>query len=283
MSEASTLEFQVSELGVRLMTDVPEVLRGLSAVWGSCRQGALAARHTHELSSMWQGERVAISLDRRPIDEARSASDALPQTDRVIYEALASAAADGRALLHAATLHGVEAGYLIIGASGAGKSSLSHAGIARGYLYGGDEIAVCDGARIWGIPRAVLYDPTFEGDPVPDWIEGADLASYRFLHAEGRPCALPLRSPASAQIRTEPRPTAQMHVVLSRRAERTALTSAEPLEVLDALYRDRWGDARIAAPDLVERGRVWKLDWRHPDEAWDALSRLSDPPVRPVR
>jgi len=278
MSGAS-LQFHLSEHHITLRTRSPAALRGLEAVWQSCERALVDPRSSHLVEARETGERSLICVDGEVVDVAENAADVLPVLDRALYVQLGIWSDPDRALLHAASLVGRDAAILITGPSGSGKSSLAWAGIEHGYLYAGDEVCVSDGERLWGVPRAVLYDPTLEGRSLPAWIRGADTERYRFMHAQGEPCFLPLRQPAPSQLAQHPWPLSQTHVVLAQRGDTCALECCEPLEALALLYRERWGGRTVPLAPLVHRSRCWRLRWDDPGRAWELLRRAITGPV----
>jgi hypothetical protein len=277
-----TLRFHVSDRSLELRTQDHAAHTALAAVWESCAEPMVPTSRAHLLEVRPEGPRVRLWLDGERSGRTVAPDALLPSLDLAIYEQLADWSSPGRALLHGACLVGATASVLITGPSGAGKSSLAWAGIQRGYHYACDEIAVSDGASVWGISRAVLYDLAPEGGVLPPWIEGADTTAYRLLDNFGRRCALPLRKPPRAQIVRAPWPCARTHIVVARRGPKTRLGTLDPLLALHLLYQERWGDEHIELRDLVHRDRCFELEWSEPAAAWDLLAPQIGPPPAPA-
>jgi len=273
-----TLRFHVSDRSLELRTQDHAAYTALAAVWESCREPMVPACSAHVMEVRPEGTRVRFWLDGEKSGRTVAPETLLPSLDLAIYEQLASWSSPGRALLHGACLVGANNSVLITGPSGAGKSSLAWAGIERGYHYACDEIAVSDGASVWGISRAVLYDLAPDGAVLPPWIEGADTAAYRLLDNFGRRCALPLRKPPPAQIVRAAWPCSQTHIVVARRGAKTRLGALDPLLALHLLYQERWGDEHIELRDLVHRDRCFELEWSEPAAAWDLIAPQIGPP-----
>ena len=100
-----------------------------------------------------------LVLRWRPPRPTRAAALALPRRARVLttavllqYPALWAASIRGRAPLHAAALSaGSQGAALVVGASGVGKTTLVSEEIAAGGAAIGDNLAVGDGCRAWGV------------------------------------------------------------------------------------------------------------------------------------
>jgi hypothetical protein len=183
--------------------------------------------------------------------------------------------------LHASSLLGEKAPLLIAGTSGAGKSTLAWAGISAGYLYAGDETCVSDGTRLWGVPRAIMYDPTEPGRTLPPWIVGADCESYRYRSLEGGLACVPLRRPPPERVATGAFLARDTHVILAERAEEDSLAPAPPLLALERLYADRSGDMSFPIAELVHASRCWRLRWSNPRIAFQLIAAQITPPARP--
>lgn len=277
------LTFFLSEHRVEIRTDVAEVHRALESVWQSCEQPVVPPRDEHVFDTAVVDGMLRVRLDGTVIDDVPDERDLLPILDRALYWKLREFQPSGRAFLHAATLVGAEGGLVIAGKSGAGKSSLSWAGICAGYLYAGDEICVSDGQRVWGVPRAVLYDPTRDGSVLPSWIEGAECGRYRLRHKAGGMAFLPMRRPPRDRVASSPLPVSQVNVVMAEHGDSTSLEPCPPLVALERIYAERSGDILVPLNELVHAKRCWRLRWREPNEAFQLLSeRVMRPATEPL-
>ncbi|WP_123969003.1 hypothetical protein [Streptomyces sp. TLI_185] len=116
-----------------------------------------------DLHAWWDGPVPELLLRRCPSRQTLAAELVLRERARLLtravllqYPALWAASARGRAPLHAAALTvGGEDAALLVGPSGSGKTTLVGAETAAGGTAVGDNLAVGDGHRVWGVVEPV--------------------------------------------------------------------------------------------------------------------------------
>lgn len=271
----------VGEARLTLACALDDVAHGLWAVWRSASHALVPStcHHTIEVRPVQTG--VEVMLDGACVAKA-PLSDALPVAERTIYAHLGRWFEADRAVLHGALLAHGERALLLVGESGAGKSSLSQRGIERGYRYGGDEVCLSDGERLWGVPRAVLFDPTLVGMPLPDIAAGADREGYRFHNVRGDACFLPICAPRQTQVLASSLSLLDAHVVLIRHGREPGFGPASTLAVIAALHRECRGRVELLTRGL-DPDRCHALCWDDLDWAWDQLAGLVGTPAGSAR
>ena len=161
-SEPAELSLFISEVEARVRCALPDVMAALSELWAGCRVPIVPATVVARIDvAPAAGDRsCAIMLDGELVAVAEQPPDVLPLLEAAIYRSLYAQRAP-RVLLHAAclVLPGCDEPLVLVGPSGAGKSSLALAALERGYRYFTDELTVTDGERLWGVPRAVQFEP----------------------------------------------------------------------------------------------------------------------------
>ncbi len=135
-----------------------------------CRDGHVVlqdvATSGFDLHAWWDGPVPDLVMRWRPQGRTRAAALMLRERARMAtravllqYPALWVASTRGRAPLHAAALTGGNGGaVLLVGPSGAGKTTLVAEEIAAGGTAIGDNLAVSDGRSVWGVVEPMHSD-----------------------------------------------------------------------------------------------------------------------------
>jgi hypothetical protein len=208
-----------------------------------------------------------------------AARQTAPALKGLLTDAILANAADA-IVMHAACLGtGRGEGLLLLGAPGAGKSTLSLGLLQRGFAYGGDDIALLrpDG-RVQGAPFALalkagswklaeMLAPRIAKGPI---YRRLDRKRVRYLSPESEAIAGPL-SP-------------RWVVLLRRRKEGAAsLRAAEPVLALSEILGEACSsDQRLSAGQFATLARclnaaqVHELTYSDLDGAADALTRLCE-------
>lgn len=200
-----------------------------------------------------------------------SAPQAAPALKGVLVEDILTAP-DAPIALHAACLARHGDALLLAGSPGAGKSTLTMALMAAGFGYGGDDVALVDGAgRVEGLRFApalktgswrLIADPA--GAPVHHRLDGKRI---RFLSPGRGGCgALPVR---------------WIIILQRRKGAPAALVRMDPADALAALIREAYSSRGSASSadirmlvDLVSGATCHALAYSDLDEAVRALAAL---------
>lgn len=269
---ADTFRFFASHVQVELRCEHGPTLAAMRAVWGGCVRPLLATTQRVELEVTPEGDGYAIHGPRGTC-ACSDPRDVLPLLEAVLYTAMHDWHA-GLLALHAACVTGPQNTWVLLGRSGSGKSSLARAAVRRGLQYFSDEIVLCDGQRLWGIPRAIQFAPLADGTEAPAWLGDADLHSYRFLvNDDGREGALPLWRPAQSALAAAPVPLEGVRVYALERSAVPTIDRLPALELLGELHEAAYRPPAFDLGRLVHPGRCGRLRWRDPDEAVDRLLR----------
>ena len=274
---AVALTLFISDVQVEIATDLDDVRDALSTVWSACARPLLPPARTARFEAraeaggyLVRGEGAERLVDLR--------EDVLPVVEGALYAAL-PAWHEGRALLHAACVRRGASALVLAGRSGAGKSSLALEALRRGFDYFSDELTVSDGARLWGVPRAVQFEPTDGTRPLPAWLHDVTLEPYRLRLHSGALGRLPLHVPLPGRFAREPVAARFARVVAIERAATTDLRPLDPLSALSLLHEAAFRPPQVDLGALTGAGRAAFLRWHEPGAAIDALERwLADRP-----
>jgi hypothetical protein len=269
---AAALSFHVSHVRVEVSSDVPEVIEALAAVWGCCARPLVppAREARFAVQSRDAGYAVIDALGAERTTRVRA--DVLPLLEMAIYAALPGWHAQ-HVLLHGACVRWGEATALLLGRSGAGKSSLAACALRHGFEYFSDELTVTDGARLWGVPRALQFEPIAAGRAPAPWVRDADLARYPLRLSDGRDGAVPLWFPSPARVPAAPSPVGEAFVFAIARGDREALAPLDPVPALAALHEAAFQPPVLDIGKLVHAGRCAELTWHDPERAVELLAR----------
>jgi hypothetical protein len=265
----SDLVFFVSHVRVVVRCALPEVARGMRAVWGHCDRPIVPTTQQAVFTVAPDGDGFAIKgpQQRRNGIEAR---DVLPVLEAELYAAM-HGWHRGLLALHAAAIALGSRTWLLLGRSGSGKSSLARMAVKRGMTYFSDEIVLCDGNVLWGVPRAIQFAPLPDGPPPPTWLGSVDASSYRLRVTDEREGCMPLWSPPRIQVAAHPRPLAGARVIALERAERDELVPLSPLELLAAIYEAAYRPPDFDVGRLLNGPGSGGLRWATPDGALSCL------------
>jgi len=291
-SEPTELSLFISEVETRVRCPVPDAMAALSELWAGCRVPIVppARVATIEVGAVEGDRACSILLDGDLVAVAEQPPDVLPLIEAAIYRAL-YAQRGPRVLLHAAcvVLPGCDEPLVLVGPSGAGKSSLALAALERGYRYFTDELTVTDGTHVWGVPRAVQFEPVHASQALPARLAASDLGLYALRirgtddHVETLG-AVPVRVPVAHELMLQPLLARMARVI---RIERALTTVCEPLDSLDALaelHEASFGAPSLSLGTFVGRGRAFRLTWREPAEGLSRLeSLISQTPAPSIR
>lgn len=266
---AAALTLFISDVQVEIATDLADVRDALAVVWNACAQPLLPPVRTARFEAradagryLVRGEGTERSVELR--------EDVLPVVEGALYAALPGWH-EGRALLHAACVQRGAIALVLAGRSGAGKSSLALEALRRGFDYFSDELTVTDGARLWGVPRAVQFEPTDGARALPPWLRDVSLEPYRLRLHGGALGRLPLHVPPPARIAREPVAARSARIVAIERGATTDLRPLEPLPALSLLHEAAFRAPPVDLGALIGRGRAALLRWHEPGPALDAL------------
>ena len=224
------LVFHVSHVRVEVICPHDQVLKGIRAIWGNAESPQLPVTRVARVSlsepapftMMCDGEELA------ELDEARL----LPQFERRLYQLIRGWHQE-YTVLHGALLQRDDDLLMVTGSSDTGKSSLALHAVRQGWQYRTDEITVTDGVRLWGVSRAIQFNPTPVGSSLPDFLRDADTDSYQWLDHDGSELFQPVYS-YRWQGSNCPLECQAASVVF---LERSARFSCSKLPAVDALAR----------------------------------------------
>ena len=266
-----SLSFFVSHVRVSVRSELPEVVDALAHVWACCERPLVeTTRDAHfEVRCADAGYAVVDALG--DVRHTTRREDALPMLEAALYGAVPSWHAR-QVLLHAACLRKDAATVLLLGRSGAGKSSLSLCALRAGFEYFSDELAATDGALLWGVARAVQFEPVAIGAAPAPWALDADSTRYRLRLADGRAGVVPLWCPPPTRVPPAPVPVEEAHVAVIAHGESDGIAPLDPLAALAALHEAAYQPPRLDLGKLVRRGRCFELSWSDPERAIDLLA-----------
>jgi len=292
-SEPTQLSLYISEVEARVHCALPDAMAALSELWAGCRTPIMPARRVVKIEvGPLDGDRAcSILLDGTLVKVAEQAADVVPLIEAALYRAL-YADLGGRVLLHAAcvVMPGCDEPLVLVGPSGAGKSSLALAAIERGYRYFTDELTVTDGTLLWGVSRAVQFEPVHASQALPPRLAASDLGLYALrlggtgdqLESLG---AVPVRVPSPHERAMMPLRARTARVIRIDRGTANICQPLSALEALGELHEASFGQPELSLGALVGRGRAFHLTWRDPTEGLALLERViiqtPAPSIRP--
>lgn len=281
MRNALRARFVLGDIAVEVSGGGPDLHAQMEAIWGLCvAENAphlpIAATCKVQVRSLAKGRyRLLRSFG---LGSARGTarldvqgSDLLASLEGLVY-----AACDNASVLtsvHAGAVVAETGPLLFLGASNAGKSSLVCAGLDAGACFVSDDRCLTDGQRLFGVPRTPRFNPTREGEALPERLRALDHHSYtlRLQASEGVFHAhVPLRPVPRSQVWSEPLLLADMTLVLLSTATTPSrlwpVTSA-PLKA--ELLRGVCGTGMFARA-LCEQP-LYLCHWSDPSEAYAQL------------
>ncbi|MBK8480618.1 MAG: hypothetical protein IPL40_05525 [Proteobacteria bacterium] len=259
----------------------------LRAVFAPCSRPLLAPT---ERVAITVDDLLQVSCNGEAVAEAAGPGDLLPVLEHLFYRELLARSAPALALHAAALVAPTGEPTLLLGASGAGKSTLARALLRAGWDYLGDDLAFVEGAQLWGLPRAIQFNPIALDETPAPLLAGCDLRTCIYHAADGRTLALPLAPVPTERLAAGPAPVSGLRLVLVEPSDPLApdalagagaeLRSCAPLEALAALHLATLtplAERAIDLASLIRPGRSQRLVWRDPAVAAALLS----PPALP--
>jgi len=266
-----TTSYLLGRVRVVVRSALPEVLHGLHAAWWPCAdRNETAALGTIDFAVDRDG---IVRRDGTALGHLNEGGQPLPRVERAAYRELMRCET-GELLIHAALLALGKRPVLLLGRSGAGKSSCARAALRRGWRYGSDELVRYHATGLNGVPRSVQFDPIDEAEPTPPYVADCDVDSYRFRARDGRAMRTPLYHPAAERIIPRAIPADAVTLVFLEPGS----DECRPLPhgaALLRLYQEVRGEPDPDAPDLARLiQRSWLLGSRKPDRAIVALEAI---------
>jgi hypothetical protein len=263
MSELFALH--AGDVRVEIAGAPPATRDVIAAVWGNAAP-FLAPRVVVHIDVTGDGE---VRVDGELLERAEAPIDLPGLVEGAIYDAL-----DRRgpsALIHAGAVAFGDRVIALVGDSGAGKSTLALALLEQGAAYLTDELFVCDGARVWGIPRAIQFDPVTPGASMPVHLARAELDVYPARSRRGAH-SLPLVRVPRDRVALRTYDAARVELVFIERGASSSLREVDPLQALKQLLGAVRGEA-IVRLDALLRSGPRALAWSDPAEAAALLAR----------
>ncbi len=255
----------------------------LRAVWDPASRPLIPVRRTTRWTACADRDGWTLTIDDVFVESGSAATSLALVIERELMTRLRGWHPDA-CILHAALIEVGGTWAILLGQSGAGKSSLTLAGVRAGGRYVSDELVVTDGARVWGVGRSVLFDVGPVTTPLPERMAQADRSSYRFRLPSGDEVAIPIMRVPPAQWATAPVDARSVVIVsLDGRGSDWVkpLSPAHGLAaLLTASYTLEW---RELGP-LAREGQCFSLGWSDPARAiallTEATSHLASDPVQ---
>lgn len=259
-----TFTFFVSHVQVDIHCDDTNTLNGLNAVWGSARHPVIPTRTRKRLvitnAGIWCDDLLLMTLD--------DSSESLPLSELVINRLLLGWHADYTSL-HAALISRDSQACMLIGESGSGKSSLTWQAVKSGWTFHTDELSVTDGARLWGVRRAIQFDATPADEELPPHFGDADRRSYRWHDKDLGDLHQPI---IAIDGHSQPLCLASVSPVFLTFGWSDSLTPISGTAVLKNLYEACFGFPKHDLGPLTCKG--YALNWQDPELALSELERL---------
>ncbi|MDH5673152.1 MAG: hypothetical protein OEZ06_13435 [Myxococcales bacterium] len=260
----------VSDVCIEVVVDRGLVDQALPAVWSHAMRPLMPSQRRVRFELGGSDALLTLSVAGSELASCPREEGPMALLDCGIYRAMAQWHC-GRALLHAAAVVIGDRGVVLCGPSGAGKSTFAWHAVESGADYFSDELTVCDGARLWGVPRAIQLSAVEAGGPLPPWVVGADVDSYRLRTPAGAQLVIPLRAVPAGRVPASPSDPAKAAVVVLERSDSDRLGELKPLEILGALHEASFTPSTEALSSLVHQRRGAHLRWRDPARALDLL------------
>src|SRR5262245_18578785 len=142
---AAPLTLFISDVAVEIeiASELDEVRAALAEAWAGCQRPLLAPARSARFAALASAGGYAVRGLAGAVRAVELREDVLPLLERELYAAMADWHA-ARVVLHAACVARGERAVLLMGRSGAGKSSLALEAVRRGFQYFSDELTVTD-------------------------------------------------------------------------------------------------------------------------------------------
>lgn len=259
--------FRVSHVTIGVSCDHAEALAALRGIWGA----AEVAPNQVDVRGVLSASRGLVELGsaRRLVSRPE---DLLPVFEGLFYEALPGWHPPPLVLLHAAAVVVGERTWVLPAVSGGGKSSMALALVELGARYLTDELTVFDGTRVWGLPRAIQFDPTPVERALPERLLAADRTTYLFRDRGGQ-SALPFVRVSPAQMPSEASRAASVRVALLVPSDDDGVDDVAPTEALTSLLESRRSPVEVDLGPLLHA--PVRVRWRDPRAAARLLVGMS--------
>ena len=153
---------------------------------------------------------------------------------------------------------------------------MTMAALTRNYRFLCDDLAMTDGERVWGVPRAIQFDPPEKDVPFPKWLEDAPLDHQTYgptgpEDEDWRPLYCPPEDVLLADI-----PASAVTVICLQRGEATHLTKISGAEALAEILHSAQPPERALDLGQLATGGGYHLVWREPAEALSVLEAAEE-------
>lgn len=177
-------------------------------------------------------------------------------------------------VLHAALLVHRGRAVLLVGHSGAGKSTITRQFVQDGASYVTDDCVIVRDQTAYGVARSIHFDPLLTTDPVPEYLGQCDLESYHIPWPHGVEI-VPLWLNYGDVLASVSLPSVPWTVVALRRG------SVDRVATLGAVDRLRLLHGSVITTGLEYQGEFglgasYELTWHDPSAAFDLLMRTWD-------
>ncbi len=161
----------------------------------------------------------------------------------------------------------------LVGASGAGKSTMTLQAVRAGAGYMSDDCLLLAQGLVFSMGRAVHFSPLKWPAEVPSYLDGFDLTSFRY-HKDTQTRVVPLWVGDYEAIQSRPVRTSSVVVVQIARGESDAIEELDSVERLRTIHEAVITSGREYEGELGF-GPTYRLTWKHPQAAFALLrSRL---------
>jgi hypothetical protein len=257
----ATFRFHLSHVQVELRCS-ERIATTARALWAGCRRLVDATvEDVYEI-----GDDLRIERNGEVMYGADHELDVVPHLQELLYARMHETRPPGVLFLHGAAVARRGRPVLLLGPSGSGKSTLALAAVRAGFDYLTDEVIGTDGARVWGVPRAIQFDATAAGERPPAWLGSLDASSYRLRSKRGAEATVPLwRPPANAVSEVCKSPASV--VAIAHSGDGDGVTTCEAVDAVRAVHEAAHAVPSFDVGSLVG-GVSLALRWRDPAAAW---------------
>lgn len=169
-------------------------------------------------------------------------------------------------LLHAGAVLDQQRLVLLVGESGAGKSTFTRQFLRAGAHYLSDDFLALEGSRLFGSPRSVQFD-SVPRDEVPAYHFDADVTSYLTM---GNTHVVPVHAQPHRPVREY---DAAARPVVVVRLARAAVDSVVPLRAIETLAALHAATLTLGTDYSggLDHARGVALTWNRPEKAFELL------------
>lgn len=272
--EAAPLRLLVAGQQVVVDCQSPLIRNALIAAWGPALELGQTPGLQHEaplapLSSIQVDEQGRLWIDGTLRRDDQHLLDRPQQIEKHIVCDLLSRRSEALQL-HAGCVRWGSTAILVLGESGAGKSTFTRLLVQAGATYLSDDCLLVEGQRAFGMSRTIQFDSVQDGQPIPSYLLDCDWKSYRSLTGDGAGARVPLwREPCqvvgSLELDAQPWAVLQLNRGASNRLH--ALSRAQRVAALASAtltcgqpYRKQFG-----------WGPSWSVTWNDPARCFASL------------